>query len=182
MKKLLSLLAVIGTIGILSGVGFARLIPLNGNAYNQTTNPPTNDLWCNGGQIAGNTVKSYTEVCQDYLGDWLPTSTSGTQSLGTSSLPWLNTYSTTLTAGSGGLVNATGPVQLAINTTTQLTLRADPVGSEFLVQESTGGIAFNLVSNTYNTCVSTKQAVGSYVYIAVSTNTNTAKVGTGCNN
>ncbi len=91
-------LVVAAAVALLPGAAHARLIPnASGNSFNLTTNPPTADLWCNGGQIHGNSVTAYTEICQDYLGDFLPTSTSGTQTLGSSTFPWLSVYTQGLT-------------------------------------------------------------------------------------
>ena len=125
----------------------ARLIPLNGNAYNKTTNPPTNDLWCNGGQIAGNVVKAYTEVCQDYTGSFLPTSTLGTQNLGTAALPW-----NTIFAKSNNLT---------VQTTTQLSVSVPTAAGQEVAFSAAGGI--------FGLCVSTGTGPGAYVYPSTTT-------------
>lgn len=127
------------------------------------------DQVCFGGRIAGNSVKAATEACLDSSGNWLPTTTAGAN-LGTAALPWNTVYS----------VNevVTGYQTLAIQTTTQLSLRADPVGSIFLAQESVAG---SLVTNAYNLCVSTAASPASYVYVSVSTSA-AAVAGAACKN
>lgn len=57
-------------------------------------------------------------------------------------------------------------IALQSQTTTQLALRADPVGTLFLAQERVAGA---LVSNAYNLCASSLPVVGSYYYLAVAT-------------
>ncbi len=107
---------VFAVIAFLPGAASARLIPnASGNAFNLTTNPPTADLWCNGGQVLGNgTVKAYTELCQDSTGSLLPTSTLGTQNLGSSTFPFATIYSAAATitgsdtAGTVGVANVSG--------------------------------------------------------------------------
>lgn len=76
------------------------------------TNPTgtSADLWCNGGRIRANTSIAYTEVCQDYLGDLIPTSTSGTQYLGTSALPWLGLYSGSIVNSGAQATGAAGTI------------------------------------------------------------------------
>lgn len=126
MKKSHRLLSLVLLAPILCSNSYARIIcDSSNNCYNKTTNPPTNDIWCNGGRVAGNSVLSYTEVCQDYLGNLVATSTSGVQALGTSSLPWENFYSMgeTITgasvvgvigtANATGTGNASGPSQIS---------------------------------------------------------------------
>lgn len=75
----------------------------SGKCYTATTNPPTADLWSNGGYLQGGVPKTFSEITQDSSGSWYPTSTLGTQTLGTAALPWNTVY-----AGTGGL-NSTGP-------------------------------------------------------------------------
>lgn len=87
------LAALAAAVSLLPVGADARLICNSGNCYTRTTNPPTNDLWCNGGQVAGNVVKAYTEICQDSTGSLIATSTQGVQNLGTATLPWDNVYS-----------------------------------------------------------------------------------------
>lgn len=145
---------------LFAGKAAARLIcPASGSCFNQTTNPPTSDLWAIGGQIAGNVVKAYTEIVLDYTGSLYPTSTLGTQTLGSASFPWKTLYTVNQVT--------TGYNQLALQTTTQLSLRADPVGATFYAQESVAG---TVVSNAFNLCTSTAANQASYVYIAVTTN------------
>ena len=190
MKKLISLLVVIAAIGTLSGVSVARIIcDSSQNCFNQTTNPPTSDLWAVGGQKAGGTVKGYTEIVLDYTGSLYPTSTKskGSQTLGTSSFPWLAVYATTMTTGGGGINASAGPATLQIQTTTQLAADAYPVGTFTLVEESTGvtGTTINYVTNAYNACVTTSAvaSVGSSnaVYVIASTNTSSGvAVGVAC--
>lgn len=116
------------------------------------------DAWCTngGGSYSGGNVTG-AEDCVDYNGNLLPT-TSNTQSLGTSSLVWSTVYATNEVT--------TGYNELAIQTTTQLALRSDPVGATFYAEERVGGA---LVTNAFNLCVSTAAAPASYVYVAVST-------------
>lgn len=161
MRKFLALLVAVAILASFPKVFYARLIGTNPTGSSA-------DVMCNGGRIRGNTVISATEICQDSNGNWLPTSVSNTSTLGTSAFPWTNAYSTTITAGSGGVLNS-GLSQLATQTTAQLVLRSDPIGSIYLAAENnqTTGAA---VTNAYNECVSTAAAVASYVYIAVSTN------------
>lgn len=101
--------------------------------------------------------KTSFEVCVDYLGDLIPTK-NATQSLGTAALQYSNIYA----------VNeiTTGYNQLAVQTTTQISLLVNPVGATYLVEESVAGV---LVANTYNICTSTKNEAGDFVYVSVST-------------
>ncbi len=116
MNRSLALVVAAALALLPGGAADARLIPnSSGNAFNLTTNPPTADLWCNGGQVLGNgTVKAYTELCQDSSGSFLPTSTLGTQNLGSSTFPFANVYSAaetitgSVTEGTVGSTNATG--------------------------------------------------------------------------
>ncbi len=107
------LFPVVALLAILSIPASARIIPLSGNYYNLTTNPPTADLWCNGGQIRGNTTIAGTELCQDSGGNFIPT-TPGTQNLGSSLLPYANIYSVNQTvtgsdtSGTAGTTGASG--------------------------------------------------------------------------
>jgi hypothetical protein len=124
---------------MISGVSMARIIGTNPKGANV-------DLWCNGGRIRAATPVLYTEICQDYLGDLIPTSTSGTQSLGTASLPWLSLYSGTVVAGSGGVITS-APITLASYTTTQFASLPGIVG----------GLAYNSTLNKleYSTTTTT---------------------------
>jgi len=61
-----------------------------------------------------------------------------------------------------------GPTTLPVLTTTQLSLRADPIGTTYWAQELTAAGA--LITNAYNICGSTAANVASYVYLAASTN------------
>lgn len=106
MRKIFLILGVLAV----GGIAHARIIGTNPTGS-------SSDLWCNGGRIRAATTVSATEVCQDYLGDWIPTtagSGSGTQTLGTSSFPWYNIYavSETLSGSStiGGNATITGNV------------------------------------------------------------------------
>lgn len=144
MNRILALVVAAALTILPWSLADARVIPnSSGNDFNQTTNPPTADLWCNGGQIRGGTPVAYTEICQDYLGDFLPTSTSGTQSLGTSSLPWLNVYSVSATntgsenSGTAGTTNvATGVGGTAATQATVLGASVYPQGTAFLLAAS----------------------------------------------
>ncbi len=115
MNRSLALVVALA-VALLPGAASARLIPnASGNSFNLTTNPPTADLWCNGGQVLGNgTVKAYTEFCQDYTGSLIPTSTLGTQTLGSSTFPWSAIYAASqvttgsVTEGTVGTTNASG--------------------------------------------------------------------------
>lgn len=163
MKKILLLIAGLILLTYVPHELRARDIPdASGNFFNKTTNPPTNDLWQAGGRYVNGKVVSATEIVLDYTGSLYPTSTLGTQNLGSSSFPWNTEY----------IVNSvsSGYTELAIKTTAQLVLRSDPVGSIFLVNEKNQTTGAN-IANAYNECVSTAAAVASYVYIAVSTNT-----------
>lgn len=123
-------------IGVITGREVAaRLIPLNGNAYNQTTNPPTADLWCNGGQLRGGTVVNATELCQDYLGDFLPTTTNN-QSLGTASLVFSNAYLNALTVSGQGGVSLGGNVTVGTNNSNTFTIK----GSTIVINNQTPGV------------------------------------------
>lgn len=121
--------------------------------------------------------KKSFEVCVDYLGNWLPT-TNNTQSLGTSALNFSNVFSNAVTVGAGGyLQSSNGPVELGIQTTTQLSLDVYPAGAIVLAQESVAGA---LVTNQYNLCMSTQAQAGTFVYVVVSTSAQ-AVVGAKCN-
>lgn len=99
------------------------------------------------------------------------TVTGGTAQTGTETHAGIETHTGTEThAGPvsfSGLVTNTGGQTLTILTTTQLAARADPIGTEFLAQESILG---SLVTGGYNLCYSTAASIGSYQYLAVSTN------------
>lgn len=165
MKKLIYsswlVFCAIMLVGIGSGRVYARLTG---------TNPGT-DVHCVG--ISG------AEICVDVSGNLIPTTNNDT-TLGTSSLQFANAYLVDATI-SGDLTVAdqltvSGPVDLAIQTTTQLTLRSDSIGSVFLVQERVNGA---LVSNAYNVCVATAANIASYVYVSVSTSAQ-AVAGSAC--
>lgn len=150
-----------------------------GNCYTRTTNPPTNDIWAVGGYLQGGVPKTFSEVTLDYTGSLLPTSTLGTQNLGSSSLPWLNLYATTVTPGSGGIVlPAAAPLVLPPQTTTQIQLEVHPIGTLYTIQERVSG---SLVTNLYNQGMSTANVVASCVYTQVSTSA-VAAVGASCAN
>jgi hypothetical protein len=144
----------------------ARIIPdTNGDYYNSGA---TNDKWCVGGRIAGNTVKSYSEACLDYTGSLVPTSTLATvvngQTVGSATTPW-----------NQGFFNG---MALTVQTTNQIALDAYPAGSIVTVQERISG---TLVSGGYNECQSTAAVAGNFVYIIVATNTANDTVGSKCN-
>lgn len=172
-------LTLVALVALLPGAAFARLIPLNGNAFNQTTNPPTNDLWCNGGQIAGNVTKAATELCQDYTGSLVPT-TPNVQNLGSAALPYANVYSvnavvtgsdasgvagTTGVSGTGGTA-ATQSSVLGVSVygkvavTGIVTSTIVPVNSSYETVMSTSGTTVTMTS-TPN--ISTTTVVGGAV-------------------
>lgn len=166
--SLFGLLACVAVLTSLWGrVASARLIcNASGNCFTRTTNPPTNDIWSVGGQVAGNLVKAYTEIVLDYTGSLYPTSTLGSQTLGTSTFPWLNLYAATVTSGAGGLANTSGPVGTLVASTTTIAASVYPVGAIVTAQESVSG---TVVTNAYNVCQSTKAEAGDSIYIIVST-------------
>ena len=118
-----------------------------GNCYVRTTNPPTVDIWAVGGFLQGGIPKTFNEVALDYTGSFLPTSTLGTQNLGSAALPWKTVYaqSNNLTA----------------QTTTQLSVAVPTaVGQE---------VAFSAAGGIYGLCVSTGTGPGAYVYPSTTT-------------
>lgn len=162
---------LLSILGVLSVASYSRIIGTNPTGSKS-------DLWCNGGRIRGGTSILLTEDCQDYQGNWIPT-TASTSTLGTSALPWLNLYATTVTPGSGGVViPVAAPLVLPPNTTTQIATYVFPIGSLVTAQESVGG---SLVTNLYNVCQSTKAEAGDFVYVIVTTSA-LAAVGQKCNN
>lgn len=157
MRSKLSYAGAVLLITLISGIAYARLTGTN----------LSTDIDCNG------PVSS--EVCLIASGHFIPTTTN-TQTLGSASFVWSNVYATAVTATN---LIASGYTQLATQTTTQIVLRTDPVGSTFLIQERVAGA---LVSNTYNICTSTANAVASYVYVATSTGAAAiAALGGACN-
>ncbi len=192
LNRLLPLVALAACLSIPAA---ARLIPdSSGNVFNKTTNPPTNDIHCDGGRIAGGSVLAYTEVCQDYLGDLIATSTSGTQSLGTSALPWLGLYNSgtqvsgtvgTTTAGTGvGGTAATQSITSGLTVFTKVAVASInvstivPVNSSYETVVSSGA---NLVlTSTPN--ISTTTVVGgstelpSGTYLVLSSTSSTGGV------
>ncbi len=164
MKKSLRLLALLGcailVLGISTGKIYARV---SGSG---------SDSWCVG--------PSGAEICVDTSGNLLPTTDNDT-TLGTSALRFATAYVLDLNVDDDLTVTdrltADGGLDLAIQTTSQLVLRSDAIGTQFLVQERVAGA---LVSNAYNTCVSTAANIASYVYLDVSTSA-AAIAGEACN-
>lgn len=162
-------------LGVLISLSVAVTLAHAGNGRQVgTPSNPDAASWYGGGcdQAANGNGISGCEVAIDYFGNVVPTVTNA-QTLGAASLVWKTIYT----------VNevTSGYNELAIQTTTQLAVRADPIGALFLVEESTGGAgAPNYVTNAYNACISTAAQAGSYVYLSVATNTATAVAGAAC--
>lgn len=186
MKKAIQLFFLIATAALVFSAGkeaSARVIcssattsANSGNCYTRTTNPPTNDIWAVGGYLQGGVPKTFSEVALDYTGSLLPTSTLGTQNLGSAADPWANVY-----AKSETITNqlVTGQNSLSLQTTTQISVLVPvQVGALVLAEESVAG---TLVTNTYNLCASTDTKAGDFVYISVSTSVP-AVLGAKCSN
>lgn len=159
MKLKLFLGAVLAflAVGVSLHIAEARLI--GQTALN--TSGANRDLWCNGGRLGYSssgsvTTLSATEICQDYLGNWIPTTTAG-QDLGTSSLQWRNLFmSGTLTSGSQSITGnesvsgSLGVGSLTAPTTSQLSLTAltaSTTGQIIVTQPSATADALDFVSN-----------------------------------
>ena len=111
--KLLCLTAFIVGVGLLFvRQSNARII----GTELKSTNP---DALCAGGRVRGNTTVNATEVCLDYQGNWLPTSSSNTGSLGTPALPW-----TSVVASSA---NVTGSMSIGGGASNTLTVNVSSV-------------------------------------------------------
>lgn len=147
----------------------------SGNCYTATTNPPTADLWSNGGLLQGGVPKVFTEITQDYTGSLYPTSVLGTQTLGTSSFPWNNIYATSETvtgsmnSGAAGSTNATG---LGGTAATQNTV----VGLMVFGKVAVTGIVVSTtipVNSSYETLMST---AGNAIIISATPSVSTTTV------
>lgn len=122
--------------------GSGPSLMLNSTGLGVGTNSPTNTLSVSGNaNVTGNTTLSGTLAVTGNL------------------------------TASGSVIAASGPTQLFTQTTTQISLRADPVGSLILAQE----FAYGVASSSYNLCMSTLAATYSYVYLS-STSANNANV------
>lgn len=180
MKKAIQLFFLIATAALVFSAGkeaSARIIcstattsTNSGNCFTRTTNPPTGDIWSVGGYLQGGVPKTFNEITLDYTGSLLPTSTLGTQNLGSAADPWATAYVKNEVV--------TGYQTLQVQTTNQAMLDVYPIGSVILIQERVAGL---LVTNAYNLGVSTANAVASCVYVAVSTSVP-AVAGASCSN
>lgn len=134
---------------VLAAVAFWAINPHRGDARLIGTNPTgaSADVWCVGGRAYANTAVLTTEVCVDASGNVIPT-TTGTGSLGTSSLKWLNLFlsgnaSIAGTAAVTGTSSFTGNVGIstAAATYSELTVVA-------ALASSTGTVVQAAPSNT----------------------------------
>lgn len=144
MKRFIIAVAVVASF---YGVSQARLIGANPTGVNS-------DINCFGGQLAGNVVKAYNEVCLDASGSWLPTSgaNSSIQNLGSAALAWDNTFAVATTITGSLTIPSLTSAQIAAST---------PV--------SVGIIAYN--STIANVCVSTGTTLMGYKLIGTASTT-----------
>lgn len=113
LNRLFPVMAVLASLALPSNARFicstATTSSNTGNCYVRTTNPPTSDIWSIGGQLRGGVPTVFTEIALDYTGSLMPTSTLGTQDLGTTSLPWRNLVNSgSQTSGTSGTTPASG--------------------------------------------------------------------------
>lgn len=155
MKKSLQLLSLVA-------VGLIALVILNSKLYARLTGTnPTGasaDVVCFGPKSS--------EGCFDSSGNIIPT-TNNTQTLGTSSLNFSNTYTKTATVGTGGIINSGPSNTSTYQSTTRTVIQGInintivPVTSSFETVVSSGGaIKLTSVPN-----ISTTTIVGGTVTI-----------------
>lgn len=165
LKLTIPVLAIVGLIGALSHARITGTNPTGSSA----------DVVCFG-------PKSY-EVCVDYLGDVIPTTTA-TQALGTSSLRFSNIYTTLLNVSGAttfagaisGMTSILGPVPTTQVMTTGGTITADACGglkritSTAAVALGTNNNLLTAASSTYKGCIMSIMNVGTYFITVGSSN------------
>lgn len=112
------------------------------------------DLWCNGAHSYSNLALSpYSELCQDWLGNWGPT-TNSTGSLGTSSFHWARAYIDDISARGITASSVTVSALLVIPSITSSALNAGTISGSipnnalFNVTDSSG-------ANSFGVCITT---------------------------
>lgn len=162
MKKIqvagFALVGIALLLGVLTGRVYARI----SGSYVNT------DAACFG-------AKNF-EVCVDVSGNLLPTSTTNSQTLGTSGLPWTTAFITTLTNGGnatvGGNLSVTGTTTLSSTVTASAPIGLFiGTGAQIaaLAPSTTGQIMYN--SDRKTVCVSTGVLAGAWVFMSTSTTT-----------
>jgi hypothetical protein len=153
------------------------------NGANTATTVSQPDIWCQGGTNQG-TSNTATEVCQDYNGHLVPT-TTGVQKLGTSSLKWLDIETANINQG-GAAAAFGGQAVLLTQTTSQLlnvTTAPSAVGATVFVKwlaADGSASGYGICSATSTTVQGGTGADSDWVWISTGNVAGSNKVGSPC--